>query len=222
MSNIEYRHIGKNAVRSDAKDIVTGKAMFLNDFKMKNLLYGKALRSPHAHARIKKIDISKAEALPGVHAVLYYGNIPEPCDKWGLNYPPITPILRQTASYVGDPVALVAAETEQIAEAACDLIEIEYEVLPAVFDTWEAVKPDAPLVHEEFPSNVLPNIPFIGEHMMDHLVRGDVEKAFEECDFVTEGEGAYDSLGCPMAMEAPGIIVDYVDGTLHTWATTQV
>ncbi len=218
----QYRHIGEDRQRFDASDIVTGKAMFLNDFKMDDLLYAKALRSPHAHARIVKIDISKAEAFPGVHRVLYYGNIPEACKGWGLSTPPAVPILRDKAAYVGDAVALVAAETEQIAEEACDLIEIEYEVLPAVFSTVEAVKPDAPRVHDAFESNILPNVPFMTEHMMDHLVRGDVEKAFAECDHVVEGEGEYNSLGSPMAMEAPGVIMKLEQGRLKAWATTQV
>ncbi|MCC8128021.1 MAG: xanthine dehydrogenase family protein molybdopterin-binding subunit [Clostridiales bacterium] len=222
MSSIEYRHIGKNAQRVDAVDIVTGGATFVNDYKMKDLLYAKALRSSHAHARIKKIDISKAEALEGVRAVLYYGNIPKECEGWGLSTPPAVPVLGREASYVGDAVALVAAETEQIAEMACDLIEIEYEVLPAVFSTVDAVKPDAPVVHEEFESNILPNVPFIGEDMMDHLVRGDVEKAFAECDIIVEGENEYNSLGCPMAMEPPCVIMTYEETRMKAWASTQV
>ena len=222
MSEKGYRHIGKNVTRFDAVDIVTGKTIFLNDYKMKDLIYGKSLKCPYAHARITKIDISKAQALPGVHGVLYYGNMPEMCKGWGLNQPPVCPVLRREASYAGDVVALVAADTEQIAEEACGLIQIEYEELPAVFNTWDAVKPDAPLVHEEFDSNILPNVPFIGENMMDHLVRGDVEKAFAECDYVLDGEDAYDSLGCPMAMEPPGVIMKYEKGRMFAWPTSQV
>lgn len=221
MSKIEYRHIGKNTTRYDAKDIVTGHATFLDDHKMKDLLYGKALRSPYAHARITKIDISKAKALPGVHAVLYYGNLPEACKGWGKNQPPIQPILRQVVSFVGDTVALVAADTLQIAEEACDLIEVEYEELPAVFSTVEAIKPDAPRVCEEFPDNIIPNVPFIGEHMMDHVVRGDVEKAFAECDYVVDGENEYNSLGCPMAMEPPAVIMKYEGNRMKVWPTSQ-
>ena len=224
MSKKEYRHIGKNAVRYDAADIVTGKATFLNDFKLDGVLYGKALKSPYAHAKITHIDISKAEALEGVHAVLYYGNMPKESKGWFLNTPGITPILRDTVSYVGDGVAIIAAETEQIAEAARDLIEVEYELLPAVFNTRDAIKPGAPLVHEEFESNIVPNVPFINEQMMDHLVRGDVDKAFPECDVVVEGEGDYGALGCPMAMEAPGVIMYYDEakGKMFAWPTSQI
>lgn len=222
MSHKEYRHIGKNATRFDAREVVTGKATFLNDYKMDDLLYGKVLKSPYAHARITHIDISKAEALPGVRAVLYYGNLPKECEKWGMNTPAIQPILRPVVSYVGDGVAVVAAETEEIAEEAIDLIEVEYEELPAVFTTREAVKPDAPRVHEEFPSNILPNVPFIGENMMDHLVRGDVETAFKECDYIVEGDNDYGALGCPMPMEAPGIIMKYEGNRMIVWPTSQV
>lgn len=221
MSKIKYRHIGKNAVRSDAKDIVTGKAIFLDDFKMKDVIYGKALRSPHASAKVVSIDISEAEALPGVRAVVYYGNMPEKCKKWGLSTPPAVPVLRDTVSYVGDAVALVAADTVQIAEAAIDLIKIKYEELPAVFRSVDAVKPDAPVVHKEFKSNILPNVSVIGEKMLMHLKRGNVEKAFEECDIVVEGENDYGSLGSPLAMEPPGVIIQYKDGRLMSWATTQ-
>lgn len=221
MSKIEYRHIGKNVTRFDAADIVTGKSIFLDDYKMKDLIYGKALRCPYAHANITKIDISKAEALPGVHAVVYYGNMPEICKTWGLNTPSITPVLKDYAAFAGDTVALVAADTEQIAEMACDLIEIEYEELPAVFSTVDAVKPGAPLVHKQFDSNILPNVPFIGEDMLMHLKRGDVEKAFAECDYVVEGENEYNSLGSPMAMEPPGVIIKYEQGRLKAWPTSQ-
>ena len=78
------------------------------------------------------------------------------------------------------------------------------------------------MVHEEFDSNILPNVPFIAENMMDHLVRGDVDKALEECDYVVDGEDAYNSLGCPMAMEPPGIIMKYEKGRMFAWPTSQV
>jgi xanthine dehydrogenase molybdenum-binding subunit len=221
MSRIEYRHIGKNAERIDAKDVVTGKTIFFDDFKMKDILYGEALRCPYASARITKINISKAEALPGVHAVLYYGNMPEICKNWGMSVPPIVPVLRDTASYVGDAVALVAADTEQIAKAAVDLIDIEYEELPALFTTVDAVKPGAPLVHKEFESNVIPPVPFVGEDMLMHLQRGDPDKAFDECDIIVEGEENYGARGVPMPAEPGGIISYYADGKIKCWAAAQ-
>ena len=130
MSKIEYRYIGKNVDRMEARDIVTGKTIFLDDFKMKDMLYVKTLKCPYPSAKIIKMDISKAEAYPGVTAVLYYGNIPEKCKKWGLNMPPLVPVLHDYGCFVGDVVALVSAETAEIAERATDLIEVEYEQPP--------------------------------------------------------------------------------------------
>lgn len=226
MSKIEYRYIGKNVDRMEARDIVTGKTIFLDDFKMKDMLYVKTLKCPYPSAKIIKMDISKAEAYPGVTAVLYYGNIPEKCKKWGLNMPPLVPVLHDYGCFVGDVVALVSAETAEIAERATDLIEVEYEQLPAVFDIKEAIKPDAPKVHEKaFPKGniVWPVVPFVGEDMMMHLKRGDLDKAFEECDFVDESEADYNSLGSPAAMEPPVTIFKYdiQHDRMHAWATTQ-
>ena len=118
---------------------------FLDDLKFPNLLYGKVLRSPHAHANIKKIDKSKAEALKGVMAVVTWEDIPD----WRGGTPRNVRVLDKKVRYVGDAVALVAATTEQVAEEALKLIEVEYEVLPAVFDIDSALMPDAPLLYED-------------------------------------------------------------------------
>ena len=126
----DYRYVGKLMPRQDAADIVTGTVQYMDDRKFQNLLYGKVLRSPYAHANIKKIDKSKAEALPGVRAVVTWEDIPD----WRGGTPRNVRILDKKVRYVGDAVALVAATTEEIAEEALDLIDVEYEVLPAVFD----------------------------------------------------------------------------------------
>ena len=135
-----YRYIGKAMQRRDAVDIVTGAAQYLDDLKFQNLLHGKVLRSPYAHALIKKIDKSKAEALPGVKAVLTWEDIPD----WRGGTPRNVPCPRQKGEVRGRRGALVAATTEEIAEEALDLIDVEYEVLPAVFDIDSALKPGAP------------------------------------------------------------------------------
>lgn len=226
MSKIDYRYIGKNVERMEAKEIVTGKTIYLDDFKMKDMLYVKSLKCPYPSAKITKIDISKAEAYPGVTAVLYYGNIPEKCKNWGLNAPPLVPVLHDYGCYVGDTVALVSAESPEIAERAVDLIEIEYEQLTPVYEIKEAIKPDAPKVHAEaFPKGniVWPVVPVVGEDMLMHLKRGDVDKAFEECDFVDESEADYNSLGSPAPMEPPIVIWQYDErhDRMKAWATTQ-
>ena len=105
------------------------------------MLYGRVLRSPHAHARIVHLDTAEAERVPGVHAVLTYQDVPQ--RRIDADLLPLEPVLR----FVGDEVALVAAESEAIAEDALRLIRVEYEVLPAVFDAEEALQPGAPSVH---------------------------------------------------------------------------
>ena len=125
-----YRFIGKTTPRKDARDIVTGSSKYLNDRKFHDLLYGKVLRSPHPHALIKKIDKKKALALPGVKAILTWEDVP----NWKGGTPRSTRILDRKVRYVGDAVAIVAADTEERAREALKLIDVEYEVLPAVFD----------------------------------------------------------------------------------------
>jgi 4-hydroxybenzoyl-CoA reductase subunit alpha len=139
----EYRFIGKPTPRKDAVDIVTGKGKYINDVKLPNMLYGKILRSPYPHAKILNVDTSKAEKLVGVKKVLtgkdtigfkqgIWRRFPELCDEEILN--------RTKVRYIGDPVACVAAIDEDTAEEALDLIDVEYEELPAIFDPMDAIK----------------------------------------------------------------------------------
>lgn len=226
MSKLNYRYIGKNVERIEAKEIVAGKTIFLDDFKMKGMLYVKTLKCPYASAKILKVDISKAEAYPGVTSVLYYGNVPEICKDWGLNSPAWVPVLHDYGCFVGDVVAIVTGETPDAAEQALDLIDIEYEQQKPVLTIKEAIQPGAPLVHPKaFPTGniVFPVVPFVGEDMLMHLKRGNVDKAFEECDFIDESEAEYDSLGCPMPMETPVVVWQYDSGhkRMKAWASTQ-
>ena len=126
----DYRYIGHQRQRRDATGIVTGTVPFMDDLKFPNLLYGKVLRSPHAHANIKKIDKSRALALPGVKAVVTWEDIPD----WRGGTPRLVRVLDNKVRYVGDAVALVAAASEQIAEEALRRLYVEYELLPAVVD----------------------------------------------------------------------------------------
>ena len=226
MSKIEYRYIGKNVERIEAKDIVTGKCIFLDDFKMKEMLYVKTLKCPYPSAKTTRVDVSRAKACPGVTSVLYYGNVPEICKDWGLNCPALVPVLHDYGCYAGDVVAIVTGETPESAEQGCDLIEIEYEQLKPVLTLREAIAPGAPLVHPKaFPTGniVNPVVPFVGEDMLMHLKRGDADRAFEECDFVDESEAEYDSLGCPMPMETPVVVwqFDAAHKRMKAWASTQ-
>ena len=202
----EYRHIGKATPRKDARAIVTGKAEYIGDIKLPEMLFGKVLRSPYPHANISKIDARKARACPGVKAVLTYKNIP----KWQFGSPPHRFILDSKVRFVGDAVALVAAETEEIAQHALQLIDVEYEPLPAVYDVEEAMQPQAPQLYTQFPGNVLPrSFSGFGPKTLHEVVMGDVEKGFREADFIAEGTCSYENITNPLPPEPPGVIADW-------------
>ncbi len=198
-----YRYIGKATPRRDGAEIVTGRSHFVDDLRFERLLHGKVLRSPHAHAIIRSIDSSRAESLGGVKAVLTWENIPD------LRYgnPRVFRLLDPKVRYVGDAVAVIAAESEEIAREAAGLVEIDYEVLPAVFDDYEASAPGAPQLYDEFPGNVLPlGDPFLGPKSMVEIATGDVESGFSEADVIFEGKCGYDNLPNPMPMESPRVV----------------
>lgn len=218
---VEYRNIGKNLIRADAKDIVTGHATFFDDFKLKDVLYGYRLGSPYPHARITFIDTTEAEAVHGVRAVITYKNIPAPVDQWGLGLPPAIPVLEQTVNYVGEAVAVIAADTKEIAMEAADLIKVEYEQLEPVYYSQDSAKPEAPQLYPVFPGNKIPDLEISGEKMMTSLHRGDVNKAFEECDIIESGTYTYDKFGCPAAIEPPGITSFIHDGRIQLYGTIQ-
>lgn len=215
----KYRYIGKPMLRRDAGEIVTGSAQYLDDLRFPNLLHGKVLRSPHAHAAIKKIDKSRAEALPGVMAVVTWEDIPD----WRGGTPRNVRVLDKKVRFVGDAVALVAATTEQIAEQALSLIEVEYEVLPAVFDIDSALKPDAPLLYEELESNILPGgTPIYGPNCLKGVVHGNVDQGFAEADVVTEGTFGYENIPNAIPPESVGAIAVFEPPNKATiWGTSQ-
>jgi CO/xanthine dehydrogenase Mo-binding subunit len=214
-----YRYIGKQIKRRDANEIVTGATQYTDDLKFQNLLHGKVLRSPYAHAIIKNIDKSKAEALPGVRVVLTWKDIPD----FRGGTPRNVRVLDKKVRYVGDVVALVAATTENIAEEALDLIDVEYEVLPAIFDIDEALKPGAPLVWDEFPGNILPGgTPIYGPNCLKGVVRGDVDKGFAEADVITEGTFGYENIPNALPPESVGAVALFEEPDKVTvWGTTQ-
>jgi 4-hydroxybenzoyl-CoA reductase alpha subunit len=189
---------------------VTGTALYLRDLKIPGMLYGKILRSPYPHARVLKVDTSKAEGLPGVRAVVTGKEtrgmrlciVPHVANK--------PPLAEDRVRFIGDEVAAVAADSEDIAEEALDLIEVEYEELPGVFDPREAMKPDA-MIHEE-------------GNIAIHISRsyGDVEKAFKESDHIFEDQ--FETQAQPhCCLEPHGCIVHLErSGNLTVWVTTQI
>jgi CO/xanthine dehydrogenase Mo-binding subunit len=214
-----YRYIGKALPRRDAREIVTGGTRYVDDLRFPNLLYGKVLRSPHPHALIKKIDKTRALALPGVQVVLTWEDVPD----WRGGTPRSKRVLDRKARQVGDPVALVAAATEEVAREALGLIAVEYELLPAVFDVKEALKPGAPQLYQEFPGNVAPpGTPFFGPQCLKEVVMGDVERGFAEADVVTEGTFGYENLPNPLPPEAPAAVALWEEpDNLTVWVSSQ-
>jgi CO/xanthine dehydrogenase Mo-binding subunit len=201
-----YRFIGKSTPRKDAQDIVRGKAQYIDDVKRPGMLHGKVLRSPFPHAKILKIDTAEAEALPGVKAVLTHENVPD----WKTGIPRHVKVLDHKVRFVGDAVALVAAETEQRASEALEHIQVLYEQLPAVYDVEEALQPDAPQLYDDFPSNLVPlDVKVFGPKSLSKVVMGDVEQGFAEADFIGEGTYTYENIANPLPLEPPGVIAEW-------------
>ena len=150
-SKPKYKVVGTRPKRLDAVDKVTGRALYGADMQLPGLLHGKVLRSPHAHARILSIDTSKAEAHPEVKAMATSADFTEtpPAVQKAVLGSPINENLlaKGKVLYKGHPIAAVAASNPHVAEEALSLIEVEYEVLPAVTNVEDAMKPDAPILH---------------------------------------------------------------------------
>jgi putative selenate reductase molybdopterin-binding subunit len=189
-----YHEIGKPEPKVDAIKLAQGKPAFTADVEIRGMLHAKVLHSPYAHARITKIDASQARALPGVAAVLTWQDLPRVAYSTAGQSDPIpgpldTFSLDKKVRFVGDRVAFVAAETPEIAEQALRLIQVEYEILPALFDPAIAMKPSAPRIHDE-PEYVnfadsKPEKNLAAEIRIDI---GDVEKGFAEADEIFEAE----------------------------------
>jgi CO/xanthine dehydrogenase Mo-binding subunit len=201
----EYRHIGKETPRKDAREIVTGRAQYFDDISLPGMLYGKVLRSPYAHANIKHIDTSQAEALPGVRAVLTYKDT----EGWEWGIPKHIRILDSKVRFVGDAVAMVAADTIDIAEDALELIEVEYEPLPFVYDVEEAMEPGQPQLYEQFTNNAFSEPLKYEPTIQRSIEMGDVEKGFAEADVVTEGTCGYEIFPKTHTPEPPGAIATW-------------
>jgi putative selenate reductase molybdopterin-binding subunit len=210
-----YQTVGKPEKKVDAVKLVQGKPAFTADMDMRGLLYARVLRSPHAHALIKRIDATKARELNGVAAVLTWQDIPRVVYSTAGQSDPIpgpldTFSLDRKVRFVGDRVAMVAAETPEIAEKALSLIDVEYEILPAILDSRDAMKPDAIRIHDEpeyvnfADSNPEKNL---AAHIRIDI--GDVEKGFAEADEIFEAE--YEVPKVQQAHIEPHVCVTYWD-----------
>jgi putative selenate reductase molybdopterin-binding subunit len=210
-----WERVGKPEPKVDAIKLVQGKPAFAADIEKRGMLVAKVLHSPHAHARIQRIDASRARELDGVAAVLTHHDIPRvvfstagqsdpipgPLDSFSLDY---------KVRFVGDRVAFVAAETEEIAEKALELIEVDYELLPVLLDPTQAMQPDAPRLHDQ------PEYVNFGESdpsrnlaAQIHIDIGDVERGFAEADHIFEAEYAVPKV--QQAHIEPHVAVTYWD-----------
>jgi len=205
--------VGVSIPRVDAADKVTGRALYTADISLPNMIHGKILGSPIAHGRVKRIDPSKARALPGVLAVITGADVPD--TTYGVSPARYDEhvLAKEKVRHVGDPVAAVAAVDERTAEKALALIEVEYDELPAVLDPLAAIGDGAPLLHEQYKRN-------INTHVEQSF--GDVEKGFAESDCVREETFTGNSVQqVPLEPHAALATWDH-DGTLVLYTSTQV
>ncbi len=183
------KYVGKSEKRVDGVKKVTGYVRYTDDLKLSGMLYARIKKSPYPHAKILRIDTSKAEKLPGVKVVTTGKDVPI---RVGLYLEDKTFLAINKVRFIGEPVAAVAAESEEIAEEAVSLIEVDYEELPAIFSPLEGIKPDAPIIHEDLGSYKHASIilPQGGTNISNHykIRKGDVEKGFKEADFIFENE----------------------------------
>jgi CO/xanthine dehydrogenase Mo-binding subunit len=181
--------IGAAVGRVEGAEKVSGQAVYGADVHFRDTLWGKILRSPYPHARILRIDTSKASQVPGVKAIVTGKD--EPDHYQGKSIRDIPVLCWDKVRYIGDKVAAIAAESREAAEEAIDLIDVEYEELPAVFDVLEAMKPGAPILHDDAPSydgapaDIMAGA---GSNVLNKLTwgKGDIEKGFAEADVVLE------------------------------------
>lgn len=206
----EFSVVGKRLQRYDAKEKVTGQEIYICDFKLPRMLYGKILRSPYPHANILSIDVHNAEKIRGVKAVITakdvpsskFGFIPSQADK--------NILCHDKVRFVGDEVACVAAIDEETAQEALRSIIVEYQELPYVIDTKEALSKDAPKIH-----NPESNLAFEVHHRF-----GDTEKAFQESEYIFE-DTFITSKVAHCCLETRGCIADYSKGRVTIWSPSQ-
>lgn len=182
----EFNVVKKNTDKVDGKALVTGKPVYTDDFDARDELQVKLVRSPHAHAIVKSVDTSEAFRIPGVVAVLTSDDLPRVCfTKAGQGYPEPSPydtfVLDRRVRYVGDPVAIVAAETEKAAIAAVKAVKVEYEQLKAVLSMDDAMEPSSPTIHpEEEASGIFNAEKNIASHFEMEI--GETDRLLKECD----------------------------------------
>ena len=226
-----YKVIGTRPIRHDGVDKVTGRAVYGGDTRLPGLLYGQVLRSPHAHARIKSIDTSRAAALPGVKAIITGKDFPNAGDQIvdlgegpaRLKYIRDNVLATDKALYSGHPVAAVCATSLHIAEEALDLIEIEYEVLDAVLDVREAMQEGAPQLHDDMTTQEFGEDTGKKSNLATHFQHklGDPDKAFAAADVVIEREFHTATVHQGYIEPHNATAMWNSDGQITVWTSTQ-
>jgi 4-hydroxybenzoyl-CoA reductase alpha subunit len=209
----EFSVVGKRLPKLDALEKVTGRARYCNDLSFPGMLYGKIVRSVYPHAEILSIETSRAEALAGVEAVITANDTPKiKYVHLGGIHEDKLPLADGRVRYIGDEIAAVAAVDLATAEKAASLIRVTYRRLPAVFDPEEAMKPGAPLLHDEKPNN-------IAATNAKHF--GNVDKAFEEADLVVQGRYVTQAQAHACIEPRSCVALFESDGSLKIWTATQ-
>lgn len=219
------RYFGKPVTRNEDPRLLTGKALFVDDVDLPHMLHAAFLRSPHAHARIRAIDVSAARSRPGVAAVYTAADLgdywkpgpllvpPPPIENMVFNTRTQVPLAKDKVRHVGEAVALVVAKSRYLAEDALADIVVDYEPLPPVVDLERALSADAPRVHDDLPSNVAAHV---------RQTKGDYAAAARKADHVIRRRLSYDR-GVSVPMETRGIVAqwDVRADRLTIWDTTQ-
>jgi CO/xanthine dehydrogenase Mo-binding subunit len=209
--------IGQRRPRIDGLQNVTGSRKFVDDLYLPNMLVSKGVYSKYPHAKLIKVDTGEAKKLPGVRAVITAKDFPH--NKYKELIPDHPCLAEGKVRYIGEWIAVVAAEREDIAEEACQLIEVQYEELPPVFDPREAMKPGAPIIHEEYPDNI---VPFAENINRCQIRNGDVDKGFKEADYIFKH--TFSTQVQEHAYLEPHSALAQVDdtGKLTIWSITQM
>jgi CO/xanthine dehydrogenase Mo-binding subunit len=221
-----FRVIGTPVERVDGPEMLSGQALYGPDMKMPGMLWGKILRSPIPHGKILRVDIEKAKKHPGVKAVIFSKDVPSRRYGYAIEDEHIFAV--DEVRYVGQPVAAVAAVDEDTAEEALSLVEVDYEDLPAVFDAEDALRDDAPLVHEGLDQYNARSVylaswhPVKGTNIIHRASnqRGDVEAALQKADYVFEDTFRASQIHHSY-MEPHATLVAVLGGTITVWTCSQ-
>jgi len=242
LSTQEYNVVGKRPIRPDGADKVTGKAMYGADINLPGMLHGQVLRSPHAHARIKSLNTSRAAAYPGVKAVITGADLVQPSGRaselvegamTNMRFLSNNVMATDKVLYKGHAVAAVAATSPHVAEEALSLIDVEYEVLPPVMDAKDAMNKDAPLIHERLAAMSTASIraggvlddddPSQGTNVANHFefTLGDLEEGFKQADVIVERDAYTVAVHQGYIEPHTGTAMWHADGNLTIWSSSQ-